>query len=77
MSKKTLFIIIGVALAFAISLFVIARANKERVIEVDPGFAKYISGYSSGAQSRTAPLPTKQKPKMQTRIHLGETWHDR
>jgi len=56
MSKKTLFIITGVALAFAIGLYFIAKSNKQRIIEVDPGFAKYISGYSSGAQSRIAPI---------------------
>jgi hypothetical protein len=56
MSKKTLFIVIGVAVVLAAALFIISSANKQRVIEVDPGFAKYISGYSSGAQSRIAPI---------------------
>lgn len=56
MSRKTLLIIAGIAAALAILLFVIAKANKQRIIEVDPGFAKYISGYSSGAQSRIAPI---------------------
>lgn len=56
MSKKTLFIVIGVAILFASGLFFIANANKQRIIEVNPGFAKYISGYTSGAQSRTAPI---------------------
>ncbi|MFK7784535.1 MAG: alpha-2-macroglobulin [Crocinitomicaceae bacterium] len=56
MSKKTLFIVIGVAVILAAALFIISGANKQRVIEVDPGFAKYISGYSSGAQSRISPV---------------------
>lgn len=56
MSKKTLFIVIGISVLFAVGLFFIARTNKQRIIEVDPGFAKYISGYSSGAQSRIAPV---------------------
>lgn len=56
MSKKTLFIVTGIAIVLAAALFVIGKANKQRVIEVDPGFAKYISGYSSGAQGRTVPI---------------------
>ncbi len=66
MSKKTLFIVTGIALALAIGLFLLAKSNKQRIIKVDPGFSKYISGYTSGAQSRIAsveiefvePLPT-------------------
>ncbi|MDG1333041.1 MAG: MG2 domain-containing protein [Crocinitomicaceae bacterium] len=56
MSKKTLFIVTGIAIVLATSLFVIAKSNKQRVIKVDPGFAKYISGYTSGAQGRLAPI---------------------
>ena len=56
MSKKALFIVIGIAMLFAMGIFFIAKASKQRIIEVHPGFAKYISGYTSGAQSRTAPI---------------------
>lgn len=56
MSKKTLFIVTGIAIALAAGLFLIAKSNTQRIIKVDPGFAKYISGYTSGAQSRMAPI---------------------
>lgn len=56
MSKKTLFIVTGIALVLAVGLFLLAKANKQRIIEVDPGFSKYVSGYTSGAQSRIAPV---------------------
>lgn len=56
MSKKTLFIVTGIALALAIGIYALAKANKQRIIKVDPGFAKYISGYTAGAQSRIDPV---------------------
>ena len=56
MTKKTLFLVIGVATVFAGGMFVIAGFSKQRIVEVDPAFSRYISGYTSGAQSRIDPV---------------------